>query len=216
MCCLSICIRIIQGRMALVNILSFLETAMIGLIALGTVPRFGTEAAWLANTWSDALAITIVLISVFLRKRKITLRIPDLLKLPDDFGASEEDCAEYEIRTANDVAAASEAVIAWCKSRHVDSKKAFLTGLLIEEMAGNVLQHGAPGGKHYHIHVRVVAGEDLTIRIRDDCRKFDPRERMQMYYPESPETNIGLRMAANLSTSIDYYNSAGIIPVQQT
>jgi hypothetical protein len=50
----------------------------------------------------------------------------------------------------------------------------------------------------------------LTIRVSDDCRKFDPREYLNLFDEETPEKAIGLRMVARLASNIDYYNNAGI------
>ena len=49
-----------------------------------------------------------------------------------------------------------------------------------------------------------------SVRIHDDCRKFDPREHMKLFDDSSPEKAIGLRMVTRLANSIDYYNNAGI------
>ena len=52
--------------------------------------------------------------------------------------------------------------------------------------------------------------DDLTIRIRDNCREFNPRKRLAMFEPEQPEKNIGLRIVAGLAKQTDYYNTAGV------
>ena len=77
-------------------------------------------------------------------------------------------------------------------------------------MATNVLQHGFKSGGSYSADVRVVCRDDLTIRIRDNCREFDPRKRLAMFEPEQPEKNIGLRIVAGLAKQMDYYNTAGV------
>ena len=199
-----------QGRMKLVNVLSFAETAMIGLFAVLTAPRFGANAVWLANTWSDLLVLGMILVSVFLWKKRPGLRTPELLKLPEDFGASQDEYLEYSVWSLEDVGALSQSVIDFCRGRGLGERKAYLSGLCVEEIAGNVLEHGDYKAKRNHVNVRVVCKEEMTIRVQDNCRKFDPRERMDMYHPERPEKNIGLRMVAKMAKQIDYYNNAGI------
>ena len=199
-----------QGRMTLVNVMSFVETAMTGVFAAMTVPCFGAIAAWLANTFSDLLALAILLVSAFMLKGRVSLKADDLLKLSDNFGADRDEFVELAATTMGDVTVISEAVIAFCKSRGVSEKNAFLTGLCVEELLRNVFQHSAIGTSRCNVNARVVCKGELTIRIQDDCRKFDPRERMNMYNPDSPEKNIGLRMVAKLASGIDYYNNAGI------
>ena len=199
-----------QGKMMLMNVMSFAETALAGLILWAAVPSFGTDAAWLANLWSDILSVLIVLISVITWKKGVSLSVPDFLKLPENFGAGPDESAEYSLLSEDQVSAVSEAVIAFCKERSMDERKAFWAGLCVEEMTSNIFKHGASGGKQIQADVRIVCRDDLTIRIQDDCRKFDPRERMNMFSPETPEKNIGLRMVAKLASYVDYYNDAGI------
>ena len=199
-----------QGKMMLMNVMSFVETAMTGVFVWAAVPLFGIDAAWLANLWSDILSLFVVLISVFVWKKGVSLAVPDLLKLPENFGAGPDESAEYSLRSIDQVSAVSEAVIAFCRERKMDERKAFWAGLCVEEVTGNIFQHGASDGKQYRADVRIVCRDDLIIRIQDDCRKFDPRERMNLFYPDSPEKNIGLRMVAKLASYVDYYNHAGI------
>ncbi|MBR1640944.1 MAG: ATP-binding protein [Butyrivibrio sp.] len=200
----------VQGKMKLVNIMSFLETAMTGFITLMTVPVFGTNAAWLAGVWSDLVSIAIIVTSVFMWKKRVSLSTSDLLKLPNDFGAKENEFAEYSIGDMPDVAKTSEAVMKFCRAKNVDGKKALWASLCVEEVTKNVLQHGLIHGKQGLISVRIVCKDELTIRFFDDCRKFDPREHINLFDEKTPEKAIGLRMVAKLSSYMDYYNNAGI------
>jgi Na+-driven multidrug efflux pump len=201
-----------QGRMTLVNIMSFIEPSMVGLCILLTVPLFGADAAWLANTWVDIACIGIVLVSVAVFAKKIDFSVPTLMKLPDGFGASPEECAEYSIATIEDVCSISQKVIDFCKMRGGDPRKAMYAGLCVEEIGENVVQYGMRygPGSFYSADVRVVVREDITIRIRDNCREFDPRTRLELFDPESPLKNIGIRLVAQVARQMDYYNNAGI------
>ena len=200
-----------QGRMRLVNVLSTAETAMIGILALLTVPRFGVTSAWLANTWIDILCIVIILVSVFVWRGRVDFSIPSLQKLPDDFGASTEEYREFSVRSIDDAVVSSEAVTAFCREKGVDGRTSVYAGLCVEEMAANVLQHGfSKGSGSYSADVRVVCRDELTVRIRDNCREFDPRKRLELFEPEQPEKNVGIRLVAGLAKKMDYYNTAGV------
>ena len=198
-----------QGRMKLVNVLSVAEPALIGLTALVTVPLSGLNAAWLANTWVDLLCIGIILVTVFLRKGKIDLRLPSLLKLDDHFGALPEECREYSVCSLDDAASVSGAICTFCKDRGIQARRSFFAGLCVEEMTRNILEEARPG-KHPHVDVRVVARDELTVRIRDNCPEFDPRKRVDQFDPADPERNIGIRLTAGISDQMDYYSQAGV------
>ena len=199
-----------QGKMHLVNILSFVETAIIGILAVLTVPVMGTDAAWLANTWSDILILLIILILLPALNKEVSYSLPYILRLDDSFGATGEQFVEYEISDIEGVSAVSEAVKDFCKNRGMDRKKSFWASLCVEELTHNIIQHGGYQKKRNNVDVRVICKNSLTIRVQDDCVKFDPSERMKMLEPDQPEKNIGFRIVSKLATSMDYYNNAGI------
>lgn len=65
-------------------------------------------------------------------------------------------------------------VIDFCKARNIDQRRSMVAGLCVEEMVGNVVKHGFLPGEKHAVDVRIVVKEKLTIRVRDDCRAFDP------------------------------------------
>ena len=78
-------------------------------------------------------------------------------------------------------------------------------------MAGNIVQHGFPDGKKHLVDVRVVNRTDgLLLRIKDDCRAFDPKEKLALIDPEDVTHNIGLRMTARFAREMSYSNVLGL------
>ena len=64
-----------------------------------------------------------------------------------------------------------------------------------EEMAGNVVTHGfSDTGKKHAVDIRVVYKDnELTLRIRDNCKSFDPSEHAKSKDSEDVG-NIGIRL----------------------
>ncbi len=199
-----------QGRMMLVNIMSAAEVSLVGLTIAFTVPLFGSNAAWLANTWVDILCILVMLVFSWHALKRVDFHADTVISLPDSFGASPDEFREYSLKNMQDVPSVSKSVITFCSVRGIDKKPAMFAGICIEEMAKNIFVHGSRPGKNTHVDVRVVVKDDLTIRIRDNCPEFDPRKRLELYQPQSPEQNFGIRLTAKLARQIDYYNNAGI------
>lgn len=200
-----------QSRMLLVNIMSFAETTVIGLFSLFAIRSFGADAAWISNFVVDVLCIIVVLISVICYHKRFDLSVPALLKLPDDFGAKENEYLTFSAVCMNDVTQASEKVIEFCLKHDYSPKTSYHVGLCVEEMTANVLKHGFDRPDKYYVDIRVVLRNgDLTVRIRDNCREFDPRKRIDLFDPTHPETNIGIRIVSKTARLIDYYNNAGI------
>ena len=198
-----------QGKLTLVNLFSLAETALIGLLVLGTIRFAGTDAAWLANTWVDLLCVSVILVIAFIYRKSVSLSAQVLTGLPDDFGASEDEILEFSVSDIGDVSSASEAVVSFCGDRGT-AKKAFYAGLCVEELTRNVIMHGGNLRKRFYLSVRVVARDDIMIRIQDNCREFDPRKRMKMVQQGNDFSNFGLRIVAGMGRSVDYYNNAGI------
>lgn len=207
---LLLCTYQAQGRMKLVTFLSVAETSLIGVATLIGVSAFGANAAWLTNTAVDTLCLIIIIISVILWRGRIDFSLESFLKLPDDFGAAGDELREYTVHSLDDVCEASSAVIRFCEERGFDRQTSSFGGLCIEEMARNTFELESARQKNIHMDIRVVAREELMIRIRDNCPAFDPRKRLDMFSAEDPCRNIGIRLTARIARDINYYNTAGI------
>ena len=79
-------------------------------------------------------------------------------------------------------------------------------------MAGNIVEHGFTDNKKHSIDIRVIyKGEnELLLRLRDDCRAFNPKERSELFEPEDITHNIGLRIVSRIAKSMEYQNMLGL------
>jgi anti-sigma regulatory factor (Ser/Thr protein kinase) len=82
----------------------------------------------------------------------------------------------------------------------------------MEEMAGNVIKHGfGKDGKENHIDIRVVhKGDDMILRIRDNCTAFNPAERANAMEQGETGKNIGIRMVYKIAGDVSYQNLLGL------
>lgn len=199
-----------QGKKILINVLSFAETLGAGLIAAGLCLLIGSDGVWISFTISDLLSLAVIGIIVFIWAKKITFRLTDWMRLSPDFGASEENCMEFSVHSIEEVVILSARVRDFCLTRNVDKHHSMLARLSIEEMAGNVIAHGFKPGEKHSVDVRIVTGSVLTIRIRDDCRAFDPGKYMEQFSDKDPTRNVGLRMIISMAREVTYQNNAGI------
>ena len=79
--------------------------------------------------------------------------------------------------------------------------------LRIEELGGNIIEHGFDDKKPHSMYMRVVVKDDeIILRIRDDCKPFNPVERYNMIKEDKddPISNIGLKIVMGLCTSVNY------------
>ena len=111
-----------------------------------------------------------------------------------------------------EVVSLSSRVQEFCASKGIDHRRSMLSGLAIEEMAGNIVQHGySEDHKKHNIEVRVVHKDgSLILRIKDDCVPFDPADRRDLVEPEDITKNIGIRMVYSMAESVQYQNILGL------
>ena len=132
--------------------------------------------------------------------------------IPDGFGVPESERMDLSVHEIREVVEISRRVQDFCLEKGIDRRRAYLAGLSMEEMAGNVVDHGfAKDRKKHTIDIRVVhKDENVILRIKDDCVPFDPGERIRIANSEDPAANIGIKMVFKIAESVQYQNILGM------
>ena len=176
------------------------------------IPRFGMNAVYYANILNGVMGVVTVLIYAFIKNKGIPKNMDELMVIPDDFGVDDDHRIEFKVRGIEDVTGTSEAVQNYCRDMGVDKKRAYYVSLSLEEMAGNVVNHGfALDSRQHNLTARaVVKGDDVILCIKDDCQPFDPIQRQRIADPEDKTKNIGLRMIYRIAKDFTYQNVLGL------
>lgn len=202
-----------RGRMKIVNALSIMDgVAYISLFSLILAPFIGLTGVWIAHIVSDVLTALFPILYAWRRNRAFPKTAEELILLEPEFGVVEENRIDLTIDNMSEVINLSEKVIVFAKDHGIDAGRSFYAGLCVEEMAGNIVEHGFfKDRKKHRVDVRVIYKEDgLLIRLKDDCRAFNPKEIQDLFDPADITHNIGLRMIARLTKQMDYQNSFGL------
>ena len=142
---------------------------------------------------------------VMIRLRRPLRSQDDFLLLDRDFGVSPEDQIAVSISSMEEVTSLSRQLWEFSRKRGLDERRAYVTSLAAEEMAGNIVLHGFSDGKRHNLDVRVICKHgEMVLTLRDDCRPFDPKERFQYLDSSDPAANIGLRMTMRLAREVSY------------
>ena len=167
---------------------------------------------YLANILNGVVCALVVLFFGYRAHRRMPRNIEELMGIPDDFGVGKDARIDISVRSMEEVLTVSEQVIAFCRNRGIDETRAYHAGLFLEEMAGNVVDHGFRKDKKSHIvDVRVVhKNDDVILRIKDDCVPFDPAERAALVSPRDQLKNMGIRLVYKAAKQIDYQNMLGL------
>lgn len=129
-----------------------------------------------------------------------------LLLIPDDFSINREDSLSVTVTSVDEVIGISEQVYDYCKAHGVEHRRAYYSSLCIEELAGNVVEHGfTKDNKTHSCDIRVMMEDgDIVLRIRDDCRYFNIKERYEAMSSADTTANVGIRLVYGIAKDVSY------------
>ncbi|MBR0136577.1 MAG: ATP-binding protein, partial [Clostridia bacterium] len=202
-----------SGKHALVHVLSVLDgvICVAGFTALLIRP-IGMNSVFIANVLNGVVTTLVIVGYAWLRNKRFPRDMEQLMVIPASFGAPESERMDMSIGSMDEVVRIAEQVQKFCLSRGIDERRAYLSGLSMEEMAGNIVSHGfSKDNKRHSADVRVVHKEgDVILRIKDDCVPFDPGERQRLAEGEDITKNIGIRMVFGIASEVKYQNILGM------
>lgn len=196
-------------RMVLSNLICFLVN--FPLIILPALLLFGlldTDAVWVSFTIGELLSLTIIFIMAGVKKHGFPFRAKEFLFLKEPFGVPEENVMDFSIIKAEDVIPASSMVEQFCSEKGATPKQSMMLALFVEELGNNIVKFGFADGKKHSIDVRVILSDDgWTLRMRDDCKKFDPTEWIKLHNSDDRSKNIGIRMICGMAKDVQYLST---------
>ena len=202
-----------SGKQGLVHTLSLLDgvICVAGFTAL-LIPFLGMNSVYWANILNGTVTTLVIIGYAWLKKKKLPRNMEELMVIPDDFGVPESERMDLSVKNMEGVITVSEQVQRFCLSHGIDERRAYLAGLSMEEMAGNIVDHGfTKDCKPHSVDVRVVHKEDdVILRIKDDCVPFDPGERQKLAEDGDVTKNIGIRMVFRIARDVQYQNILGL------
>ena len=187
-----------------------IEVGFTAVMAYALSSFLGISGVWLAFPVGQAALSLVILLCAMLGKDGSRKEAEAHMMLPKGFGIPEADRIERSLRSMDEVVALSQEAGVFCRERGIGIREANRLALCIEEMAGNVIEHGFKDGRSHHLDMRVLVKEGtIILRLRDDCRRFDLREKVKNWSPdpEHPEKNIGIHMVMKVAKDIAYTNT---------
>ncbi|MBO4289852.1 MAG: ATP-binding protein [Lachnospiraceae bacterium] len=202
-----------SGKNVLVHLLALLDgvVCVAGFTAL-LIRWLGINSAYVANVLNGIVTTAVIVGYSWIQNRKLPKNMEELMVIPEDFGAAADERMDLTVRSVEEVVCIAEQVQNFCLDRGVSRRGAYMAGLFLEEMAGNVVEHGfTKDDKKHTVDIRVVhKNEDVILRIKDDCVPFDPGERQKMAESDDIMKNIGIRMVFRMAKDVQYQNILGL------
>lgn len=185
----------------------------LGVVAMSFIfgGLFGMTGIWLAQLAGGWFTVLLMFILAWIREKKAPFSYPVLCCYPKNFGVDEDHRLSISVHSMEEVVNISQKVMDFCDKQGVDRKTSFRAGLCVEEMAGNIVKHGFTGKANSVIDICVVkTDEELIIKMKDNCKLFNPQDIDDIFVPEDPVKNIGVRVVRKVCKSMDYYPLLGL------
>ena len=193
-------------RLAFSNLYGFLtECGALVPITFLSLKLMGYHGAWVAKIINMVVLCLIAVLYTSFNKTGSTFR-EKLLFLPEGFGPAPGDEIAETANSIDDIEKLSKVAVAFALEHGADKTRALRYGLITEELAGILADHGFSDGKEHIINVRLVAkNEDMIIRLRDDCKPFNMTEYYNLIMEsQDPEKDSGLAIVMRLSKDVKY------------
>ena len=200
------------GKSTYCNIIYFISVLLVNLFCSKVLSlSFGLNGIWFGYLLQEISIVAIVFIYAFIKNRKITFRLDDLLFLDNSIDVGEH--ITISINNIDDVINISRIIEEYCISQGVDKRRAMLSGLCLEEMATNIIEHGFNKSKKKNNTIDIYCDVDdntkqVYLRIKDNAASFDPHTKIQN--SDDPTTNIGIRLVSKIAKDMNYQNNFGL------
>ena len=196
-------------RTVLSGLFCFLDNFVFIVIpALALFNLIDSDAVWWSFVIGEVLNLGTVIIIAAVKKKGFPYRAKDFLFLPDDFGVSEDNLLDFSVSDEEQVIPASVAVEAFCTEKGASQKDSMMMGLFVEELSKNIVKFGFTDKKKHSIDIRVIKLDDgWTLRVRDNCKRFDPTEWIKLHDSEDKTQNMGIRMVCGMAKDVKYLST---------
>ena len=181
------------------------------MFALLFVGKLGADAAWAANPVATALCLLAVMVYGLSGGADCWRDPLRFLHFPTDFVSAVDARMTLAICSQELVMDAARGLMEFCTRQGMSERACMTAGVCVEELAGNVVKHGFQNQKSGTVWVlATIQNKTLTLRIRDNCIRFDPKEYLRLSAQDDPSEHIGIRLVAGLAESVEYQNMFGM------
>ena len=191
-----------------------LVDGMIGVVLFSfiLIPTMKMNGLYVSNVLNGVLCAAVIVAGAWISLKRLPRNMEDLMAVPERIGVSPGDRIDINVRNTDEVMGVARKIIAFCQERGIDGRRAYYAGLCMEEMAGNVVTHGfsKDTGRH-SVDIRVVHKNDqIVLRIRDNCKAFNPTEYSKMMEMDAMGKNLGIGLVCRIAKDISYQNLLGM------
>ena len=200
-----------QGKVVFCNFVYIFNCILVPLFSCTILANiFGIRAIWFLYTLAEWVTLLIIYIKANINKKGFVNKTEELFMLGKDL--NNDNKISITIQDLDKVATISEQIQNFCDEHGIDHKRAMYSALCMEEMAGNVIEHGfTKDNKQHSLDIfACVEDEDVTLRLRDNCKPFDPKTKLKMVDNDDVTKNIGIKMVSKIAKEMNYQTTFGM------
>lgn len=204
------------SRTKLLNIVYVFAFAVIPIVFMRiAAPNWGPVGIH-ASLPASMLALCIILYVVsWVKCGHLPTSISDLLWVDNTLEIPDDDKISFSVKTEEAVVGIAKKIQEFCLEKGVDNRRSMFSGLCLEEIASNIVEHGFPKAKEGKKHLTVdifatVVNDEVTLRIRDNAPEFDPHEKLAVSDSDDPTANVGIHMVSKIAKEMNYQTTLGL------
>ena len=167
-----------------------------------------SDAVWVAFPVGEALTAAAIFAFAAARKHGMPKSAKDFLFLKEPFGAPADEVLDVTISDFDQVVPACELASEFCAGKGADGKTCYHVTLFIEELGSNVAEYGFAADEGRILEIRIVHFEDSwVLRLRDNCRAFDPVKWIKLNESDDPTVNMGIKLVCGMAKDVTYVST---------
>ena len=176
------------------------------------IGSMGMQGVYVANILNGVVTVAVFFVYSCIVRKAFPKNMEELMVVPDDFGCPAQDRIDISISDMYGVLDTAEKIETFLLEHGAGEREAYYGALCMEEMAGNIVSYGfAADDKDHLIDVRAAIKDDIMIlRIKDDCKAFDPTIREELLPDNDRLKDIGIRMVFKIAEDVKYNHTLGL------
>ena len=193
----------------LIPLLEYLVLPVTISLVLGKL-AMGINGVWLSYVIAEILTLITVWTVRCISRRRFIVNPLDLADIEKAGFVSADDIFIDHFVSVEETISVSEEMRKFCIARTDDERLAFLLSLATEELGKNIVQFGFADndGSDRFAEVRLIYKDGrFTLRIRDNGKRFDPKDYYEQLKASGETGHIGIRLIYGMADDIEYVNT---------
>ena len=172
---------------------------------------FGSKGLLASIALSRLLLSGTIILMLCLKNRQFPRNVVQYMLLPENLGGDSDDNLYGSISSIEDVISERQKIEEYCLNQGADAESAMRMSLFMEEMGGNIVQHGNPDARKaaYAEYRLFVSDNRICLTLRDYNQAFDPTAWYRSNQERRPGEGTGIRMVMALAEDTRYFNAFG-------